>query len=97
MVLAEPEPKASINRWKKTCIPIEERGVGKLGLFLFYIVAMAWKLSLFRNKDVLDRLKSVFLLFASTKVAMHLIQKRRSDGDFFFHEVWHWSNTPVVV
>ena len=96
MVLAKPEPKAGTDRWKKTCIPIEEWGLGKLGLFLFYIVAMAWKLSLLRNKDVLDRLKSVFLLFASTKVAMHLIQMRRGDG-IFFHEVWHWTNTPVVV
>ena len=60
MVLAELEPKAGINRWKKTCIPIEEWGLGKLGLFLFYIDAMAWKLSLFRNKDVLDGLKSIF-------------------------------------
>ena len=60
MVMAEPEPKAGTNRWKKTCIPMEEWGLGKLGLFLFHTVAMAWKLSLFRNKDVLDGLKSIF-------------------------------------
>ena len=58
MVLVEPAPNAGTNRWKKACIPIEEWGLGKLGL-LFYI-AMAWKLSLFRNKDVLDGLRGVF-------------------------------------